>query len=90
MKAFETLSFTHSAYTLNFAYCDPLDVKTAADISLSVELSGGAAVPAWFNYDSSTGSFNFSPVTEIFADQTYDIVVKATTDSVLYDEEKTF
>ena len=90
VKAFETLAFSHSAYNLNFAYCDPLDVKTSADISLSVELAGSLPAPAWFNYDPLTGSFNFQPATEIFADTLYDIVVRATTDSALFDEEKTF
>lgn len=72
---------------MNYDSCDPLNVITATDISYSIELAGGGAAPSWFNYNSATRTFSFSPTTEITADAVYSIVIKATADSIHFDEE---
>ena len=90
VKTQATLAHSIQPYQLNFGSCDPLAPKTLADISYAVRLADGSAAPAWFNFASGTGAFNFSPVDVLSNDVIYNIVVRATLDGSLYDEEKTF
>lgn len=90
MKTNTVLAHSISSYTINFDSCDPANPITGTDISYSVELAGGGAAPSWFNLNTASGTFNFSPTAEISSDQAYDIVVKASGDNTHFDREKTF